>query len=128
MRKLLTLLVVALGFSLAATTGKSNAQGTLRVALGTTLSQIDPAKTTIGDEYVYVHLMFNGLSRIDPDMTVKPDLAESWAASDDLKIWTFKLRQGVKFHHGRALDADRSEEHTSELQSPMYLVCRLLLE
>src|SRR5437879_11010632 len=26
------------------------------------------------------------------------------------------------------LTADRSEEHTSELQSPMYLVCRLLLE
>ena len=25
-------------------------------------------------------------------------------------------------------DLDRSEEHTSELQSPMYLVCRLLLE
>jgi len=46
-------------------------QGTLRVALGTTLSQLDPAKTTIGDEYVYVHLVFNGLSRIDPDMSVK---------------------------------------------------------
>src|SRR5437879_8964580 len=27
-----------------------------------------------------------------------------------------------------ALGATRSEEHTSELQSPMYLVCRLLLE
>src|SRR5437879_11583330 len=26
------------------------------------------------------------------------------------------------------VDAARSEEHTSELQSPMYLVCRLLLE
>src|SRR5437762_5976141 len=26
------------------------------------------------------------------------------------------------------LEAGRSEEHTSELQSPMYLVCRLLLE
>src|SRR5437762_1518063 len=26
------------------------------------------------------------------------------------------------------LDRSRSEEHTSELQSPMYLVCRLLLE
>src|SRR5437762_5376324 len=25
-------------------------------------------------------------------------------------------------------DDQRSEEHTSELQSPMYLVCRLLLE
>src|SRR5437762_11400610 len=27
-----------------------------------------------------------------------------------------------------AVASDRSEEHTSELQSPMYLVCRLLLE
>src|SRR5437763_881422 len=31
--------------------------------------------------------------------------------------------------NGRAVDPqERSEEHTSELQSPMYLVCRLLLE
>src|SRR5437879_7266752 len=35
--------------------------------------------------------------------------------------------------HGHGGDArfvrvERSEEHTSELQSPMYLVCRLLLE
>src|ERR1017187_4136930 len=29
---------------------------------------------------------------------------------------------------GRRIHDDRSEEHTSELQSPMYLVCRLLLE
>src|SRR5437879_11015110 len=30
--------------------------------------------------------------------------------------------------HAHAGDLARSEEHTSELQSPMYLVCRLLLE
>src|SRR5437763_12253835 len=30
----------------------------------------------------------------------------------------------AQIQHGRS----RSEEHTSELQSPMYLVCRLLLE
>src|SRR5437762_10975043 len=29
---------------------------------------------------------------------------------------------------GRGVFSSRSEEHTSELQSPMYLVCRLLLE
>src|SRR5437879_9090598 len=28
----------------------------------------------------------------------------------------------------KSIDESRSEEHTSELQSPMYLVCRLLLE
>src|SRR5437879_9320713 len=31
-------------------------------------------------------------------------------------------------HHGGQVERLRSEEHTSELQSPMYLVCRLLLE
>src|SRR5207244_11992254 len=30
--------------------------------------------------------------------------------------------------HGDLLEHDRSEEHTSELQSPDHLVCRLLLE
>src|SRR5690348_18219655 len=32
-------------------------------------------------------------------------------------------RAGIEFHR-----TDRSEEHTSELQSPVHLVCRLLLE
>jgi len=82
------------------------AQGTIRVAVGTTLNQLDLAKTTIGDEYIYVHLVFNGLTRIDRDLTVKPDLATSWDASGDLKTWTFKLRAGVKFHHGRTLDSE----------------------
>src|SRR5436189_4037076 len=36
-------------------------------------------------------------------------------------------RPDVGGHHRRPLSV-RSEEHTSELQSPMYLVCRLLLE
>ncbi len=106
MRRLLSTLAVTIGLSTAISVSPAAAQGTVRVALGTTLSQLDPAKTTIGDEYVYVHLVFNGLSRIDTDMTVKPDLAESWTASADLKTWTFKLRSGVKFHHGRVMDAD----------------------
>ncbi|MGE0751611.1 MAG: ABC transporter substrate-binding protein [Variibacter sp.] len=104
MRKLLSVIAAVLAFTFCA--ARADAQGVLRVALGTTLNQLDPAKTTIGDEYVYVHLVFNGLTRIDPDMVVKPDLAESWTASDDLKTWTFKLRQDVKFHHGRLLDAE----------------------
>ena len=94
---------VLLLFGLAA---PAHAQGTLRVGVGTTLNTLDPAKTTIGDEYIFVHLVFNGLTRIDPDLTTKADLAVSWTASDDLKIWTFALRQGVKFHNGKPLDAD----------------------
>src|SRR2546425_9645456 len=40
--------------------------------------------------------------------------------------WTVSRRARPRVHHGAA--AGRSEEHTSELQSLAYLVCRLLLE
>src|SRR3712207_7143129 len=36
--------------------------------------------------------------------------------------------QGVTFEAAVPADHERSEEHTSELQSRQYLVCRLLLE
>src|SRR5258707_8966681 len=43
---------------------------------------------------------------------------------------TFEMRNHLRDAARRAegLDAARSEEHTSELQSRQYLVCRLLLE
>src|SRR5437762_14366418 len=51
--------------------------------------------------------------------------------SDELRT-KYKIKDTVKGVVILGIDANspasRSEEHTSELQSPMYLVCRLLLE
>src|SRR5262247_1957068 len=33
------------------------------------------------------------------DLTLKGDLAESWEGSADFQTWTFKIRQGVKWHN-----------------------------
>jgi peptide/nickel transport system substrate-binding protein len=33
------------------------------------------------------------------DLTLKGDLAESWTSNPDARVWTFKLRQGVKWHN-----------------------------
>ena len=33
------------------------------------------------------------------DLTLKGDLAESWQSSADNRVWTFKLRQGVKWQN-----------------------------
>src|SRR6516162_7203478 len=80
--------------------------GTLSIAVSTSIAALDPMLTTSGDEYIYGNLVFNGLTRISEDLTTQPDLAESWTHSEDLKQWTFRLRQGVKFHNGRELEAE----------------------
>jgi peptide/nickel transport system substrate-binding protein len=79
--------------------------GTFRIALGASLRTLDPAKTTIGEEYIYCNLVFNGLTRMREDLVVEPELAEAWTFSEDLKTWTFTLRRGVKFHNGREMTA-----------------------
>src|SRR6266567_3168110 len=39
-------------------------------------------------------------------LTLKPVLATSWTPNSTSNVWTFKIRQGVKFHNGQALTAD----------------------
>jgi len=45
-------------------------------------------------------LVFSGLTRLGPDGTVLPDLAETWETSDDGRAFTFHLRRGVVWHNG----------------------------
>src|SRR5262249_60038150 len=95
------LAAIALGAAIPA-----GAQGVLRVGVSSNLNTLDPPKMKIGEEYVFNYLVYNALTQIGPDMKVKPELAERWESSADLKTWTFYLRKGVKFHHGRELDAE----------------------
>ena len=78
----------------------------LRIGIGNTLATLDPLLTTLGDEYLYDNLVFNGLTRMREDLSIEPDLAESWSASPDLKRWTFRLRRGVTFHDGTPMAAE----------------------
>jgi peptide/nickel transport system substrate-binding protein len=39
-------------------------------------------------------------------LTLKPVLATSWTPNSKADVWTFKIRQGVKFHNGQAMTAD----------------------
>ncbi len=49
--------------------------------------------------------IFETLTKINPDGTVSPLLAESWEVSPDLKTYTFRLRKGVKFQNGEVFNA-----------------------
>src|SRR5690348_17835623 len=50
------------------------------------------------------------------------------SAGGDALTYDFQSNDTVYLNVAVATKVDRSEEHTSELQSPVHLVCRLLLE
>lgn len=80
--------------------------GTLTYAQSIVVTKIDaqdPLQYPTGYEAVF--LIFDNLVRLGPDMTPKPDLAQSWETSTDGLTWTFHLRSGVKFHDGTPFNA-----------------------
>src|SRR4051794_41745360 len=48
--------------------------------------------------------------------------------SAELHTLSDRVAAGLGLDEGAVVETERSEEHTSELQSPVHLVCRLLLE
>ncbi len=80
--------------------------GVYRRPLGQDPETLDPAR--ISDVYgrSVSQQIFDGLVQFDQTLAIKPALAEFWRASRDGLTWTFDLRKGVKFHHGREVTAD----------------------
>src|SRR5215813_8365900 len=69
--------------------------GVLRISVDQAASVIHPLLTRVNPEYLVAELLYSGLTRLAPDMTAEPDLAESWTSSPDLTEWTFRLRANL---------------------------------
>lgn len=63
-------------------------------------------------------VVFSGLTRVNNDRKIEPDLASSWEVSTDKKTYTFKLRPGLKWHDGQKLDANDVAFTISRIQNP----------
>jgi peptide/nickel transport system substrate-binding protein/oligopeptide transport system substrate-binding protein len=85
---------------------QKSASAVYRRPLGGEPVHLDPAR--ISDIYSrsVAQQIFDGLVQYDQTLSVAPALAEFWRASRDNLTWTFTLRKGVKFHHGREVTAD----------------------
>lgn len=68
---------------------------------------LDPALIDDGESSKPICQMYEGLLKYgDNNTEVEPCLAESWEVSGDGLTYTFKLRQGVKFHDGTDFNAE----------------------
>ncbi len=72
--------------------------GVLKVGLQADPTALDPQLQSLTAIWKIVEHIYGRLTRIAPDLSVVPELAESWTISDDALVYTFKLRQGVMFH------------------------------
>jgi peptide/nickel transport system substrate-binding protein/oligopeptide transport system substrate-binding protein len=67
---------------------------------------LDPASLTDVYARTVATQIFDGLVQFDALLNPVPAIADFWEASRDGRTWTFSLRRGVRFHHGREVTAD----------------------
>ncbi len=68
---------------------------------------LEPGNVTDGNSLIVQQQIYNRLldTKLGTAESI-PGLATSWESSEDGKTWTFKLREGVKFHDGTDFNAD----------------------
>ena len=92
--------------------------GALKLAVPSAARRLDPAIHGANEEFIISAAIFDNLVRVDAKLNPQPGLATDWKVSDDGKSWTFNIRRGVKFHHGRELTSKDVEFTINRLLDP----------
>ena len=73
---------------------------TLRFVPSANLSFLDPTITTAGVSAAHGFAVFDNLYGVDSQNRPQRQMVEGESVSADGRVWTFKLREGLKFHDG----------------------------
>ena len=89
---------------------------------GNTSDTHDPGTYVTRQNIFLAHTHRSYLTLIEPDNSLGPDVATSWSATPDAKVWTFELNSAATFHNGNkvtpndviaSLNHHRGEDTTS---------------
>ena len=108
LKVLLAVMVVALMAAAAtlAANSRSAASDTLVFGTAADPTSLDGAVVSDGESLRVIDQITEGLVGLKSGTTVVvPKLAKSWTASNGGRVWTFKLRTGVRFHDGTPFNA-----------------------
>jgi len=83
----------------------------LRYVPSANLSLLDPIWSTAYVSLCHGYAVFDALYGADAKQQIRPQMAEGHSVSDDGRVWSIRLRDGLKFHDGepvRAVDCAAS--------------------
>ncbi|WP_346909516.1 ABC transporter substrate-binding protein [Faecalicatena orotica] len=80
--------------------------GSIKVGISQDLDSLDPHKAVAAGTKEVLFNIYEGLVKPDKDGDLVEAVASSYSVSDDAKVYTFTLRDGVKFHNGNAVTAE----------------------
>ncbi|SDN86044.1 peptide/nickel transport system substrate-binding protein [Lutimaribacter pacificus] len=78
----------------------ANAETVMRVIPHADLKNLDPIWTTAYISRNHGYMIYDTLFAMDDNFVPQPQMVDTWTTSDDGLVWTFVLRDGLKFHDG----------------------------
>ena len=104
----------------------------LRMPYHRQIAELNPAQATRMTEIHMIHQIMDNLVVFEKSsQTIKPHLAHSWRVNEDSTRWTFFLRPGISFHHGRPLIADDAKAtliHLRDSHGPFQRLYRHIID
>ncbi len=116
MRQLIFLLPLALwmfscgGSSGPETTGEESQKKIFRYNQTGGLNSLDPAFANKRSNIWAATQLYNGLFNFTKTLDVHPELVKEWDISEDGRVYTFTIKQGVRFHDNACFEGGRGRE------------------
>lgn len=99
--------LLALVLSSCAGVGLGQSQPvTMRIGWAGSPDTLNPGMAVLSESYTIFGLVYDTMYQLQLDGTFKLSLAESVNVSDDGLVYTYKIKDGVKFHDGEPLTAE----------------------
>jgi len=95
-----------LGAGLVLCASQAFAESVLKVKPSGDVKIMDPTIASDSIARNFGYMIYDTLFAVDDQLNIKPEMVETWTTSTDGKLWTFKLRDGLKFSDGGAVTSD----------------------
>ncbi len=117
-RLLVGLLLCAALASVGALAAEPQYGGRLVIAIGVEPESLDPIGMSSAPAATVSEHISQPLIYLDVDGTLQPSLAVDWEASEDGRVWTLHLREGVTFHDGTPFNAEAVKMNLDRFLDP----------